>query len=217
MTLAAFARNHGLSRQAASKWKAGGYLVIEDGLVIVTESDARLKAAGLGKYAGGNARPRSRPGALPQDGAGAVEAALDEIEDDPLDGGNLTRFVSEMGQGRTATLADAATIKENALALKHTLVALKLQKKLIDIDVAETLFFEEARAARDAWLNFPSRVGPLMAAELGIEPDRLVEVLNAHVHQQLHDLGKPEVDFGADEASAADHAFDQPEPSGPSQ
>jgi hypothetical protein len=69
-----------------------------------------------------------------------------------------------------------------------------------DIEVAEAVLFEQARAIRDAWMNWPSRVGPLIAAELGISPDPVLEALNKYVQQQLQDLGEPDADWaGADE------------------
>ena len=71
---------------------------------------------------------------------------------------------------------------------------LEADEQLIDMDEASNLFFEEARRARDAWLNWPSRVAPLAAAKLGMPVDPLLEVLNEHVHQQLVDLGGQEFD-----------------------
>ncbi len=68
--------------------------------------------------------------------------------------------------------------------------------ELCDIADAETILFETARAARDTWIGFPDRVGPALAAELGVEPERLVEALTAHVHQQLAEMGEPENPFG---------------------
>ncbi len=52
-----------------------------------------------------------------------------------------------------------------------------------------------ARSPRDAWLNWPSRVSPLIAASLKIAVEPLLEVLNEHVQQHLASFGKPEADF----------------------
>ncbi|WP_162986963.1 hypothetical protein [Sphingomonas paeninsulae] len=68
---------------------------------------------------------------------------------------------------------------------------------LVEIEVAETVLFDTQRSQRDAWMNFPTRVGPLLAAELGIDADKLVEALTTHVHQLLDDLGEPDADFAA--------------------
>lgn len=105
------------------------------------------------------------------------------------------QFVELVLNGEFFTTGEAEKIKENALALKHILDGRKKAGELIDAAVAEAVLFEEARASRDAWLNFPTRIGPLLAAQLGLEPERVVEALTDHVHQQLNDLGEPEADF----------------------
>lgn len=119
----------------------------------------------------------------------APEDATDEFLDD---------FIAKLLSGSFATLSDAERVKENALALKHLLDARRKAGELVDVETAKGVVFEAARSARDAWLNFPSRVGPLMAADLGVEPEPLIEALTAHVHQQLADLGEPELSFAAD-------------------
>lgn len=64
----------------------------------------------------------------------------------------------------------------------------------MDLEVAETVLFNMARSPRDAWLNWPSRVSPLIAASLKIAVEPLL-VLNEHVQQHLASFGKPEADF----------------------
>lgn len=107
-------------------------------------------------------------------------------------------FLDQVLAGKYADLVMAERIKENALAAKHLLAARKDAGNLVEIELAKTVLFETQRAQRDAWLNFPTRIGPLMAADLGVEADKVVEVLTAHVHQQLDDLGEPEASFIAD-------------------
>ena len=46
---------------------------------------------------------------------------------------------------------------------------------------AEEVLFNAFRQQRDARLNWPSRVAPLMAADLGVPADRMTEVLIEHV------------------------------------
>jgi len=69
---------------------------------------------------------------------------------------------------------------------------------------AEAVIFEMFRLQRDAWLNFPSRVAPLIAAELDVEADQVLEALTVHVHQQLSDLGQPSNPLRQDGAAQAD-------------
>lgn len=118
----------------------------------------------------------------------AAEALFAEEVDD---------FLSNVLAGTYADTMTAERVKENALAAKHLLAARKDAGSLIEIEQAEKVLFETQRSQRDAWINFPTKIGPLLAAELGLEADKVVEALTAHVHQQLADLGEPEADFAA--------------------
>jgi hypothetical protein len=91
--------------------------------------------------------------------------------------------------------AEAERIKENYLALLKKLEFEQKEGSLVEMDVAVRVLFEASRAARDSWLNWPSRVGPLVAADLGLEADRVTEVLTGYVHQQIAQLGEPSADF----------------------
>lgn len=91
--------------------------------------------------------------------------------------------------------AGALEKKENYLALLRELEYEQKSGSLVELDTASAILFEESRAQRDAWLNWPTRVGPILAAELGVEADRVTEVLTAHVHKQIAQLGEPEANF----------------------
>ncbi|MCP1376033.1 hypothetical protein [Dyella lutea] len=89
----------------------------------------------------------------------------------------------------------ALTKKENYLALLRQLEYSQKSRFLIELAKAERALFEGARAARDAWLNWPARVGPLIAADLGLEADKVTEVITEHVHKHIAQLGEPDVHF----------------------
>ncbi len=125
-------------------------------------------------------------------------AAADMLPPDGDPDEFLDDFIAKLLSGKFATTQEAERVKENGLALKHLLEARRRAGELIELDVAKAVVFEAARSERDAWLNFPSRIGPLLAADLGVEPERLIEALTAHVHQQLDDLGEPDLSFAAD-------------------
>lgn len=108
-------------------------------------------------------------------------------------------FIAEVLAGRFRTTGAAERVKENALAVRRLLDARREAGDVVDIEVAEAVLFEQARAIRDAWINWPSRVGPMIAAELGVQPDPVVEALTKYVQQQLDDLGEPDADFAGDE------------------
>ncbi len=105
-------------------------------------------------------------------------------------------FLTNVLNGTYADTATAERVKENALAAKHLLAARRDAGHLVEIEAAEAVLFETQRSQRDAWMNFSTRIGPLLAAEIGVDADKVVEALTVHVHQQLDDLGEPEADFG---------------------
>lgn len=108
-------------------------------------------------------------------------------------------FIASVLAGRFMSTADAERIKENGLAAKNLLAARREAGDVIDIEVAEAVLFEQARQIRDAWMNWPARVGPLIAADLGVSADAVLEALNKHVQDQLKDLGEPDPDFAGEQ------------------
>jgi hypothetical protein len=92
--------------------------------------------------------------------------------------------------------AEALRVKENYLAMLRRLEFEQKSGVLIELTVAQSVLFDAFRAQRDAWLNWPVRVGPMLAAELGLEEaDRVTEILTAYVHKQITDLGEPAGEF----------------------
>jgi len=110
----------------------------------------------------------------------------------------IDNFIADFLSGRMLSRADAERVKENGAAAKNLLAAMQEAGDVIDIGVAEAILFDQAREFRDAWMNWPARVGPMIAAELGIAPDPVVEALIKHVQQQLDDLGDPASAFEED-------------------
>ncbi len=101
----------------------------------------------------------------------------------------------ESGAVVMLTYGQAVERKENYLALLRQLEYEEKSGQLVDLEVAERELFEASRSSRDAWLNWPARVGPLIAADLGLEADKVTEVLTAHVHKHVELLGEPDVQF----------------------
>ena len=209
LSVAAFARTHGVSKAAAQKWEAKGYLVKREGKVWAEGSDRNLEHSGLGRF--GEVAVQRQPEAATRLPVAAVVAAPEVARDDagaidfeePETVRSLDAFVEQLLGGDYADAMTADTVKANALALTRLLEARKAAGQLIEVEVAEQVIFEEFRAARDAWLNFPARIGATLASELGVDADRLIEGLSAHVQQQLEDLGEPEPDFQAAQAGEA--------------
>lgn len=127
----------------------------------------------------------------------APTAAETEEASEELFSEEVESFLDNVLAGTYADTATAERVKENALAAKHLLAARRDAGHLVEIEQAEMVLFETQRSQRDAWMNFPTRIGPLLAAEIGVDADKVVEALTVHVHQQLDDLGEPEADFSA--------------------
>ena len=94
---------------------------------------------------------------------------------------------------------EALRIKENYLAMLRRLEYEERSGSLIGLETAEAIVFEMFRSQRDAWLNWPTRVAPLIADMLGLpDIEQLSAVLTEQVYRQLSELGDaPEHAFGA--------------------
>lgn len=115
----------------------------------------------------------------------------------PVDGETLEEEAArllEIGGEASHDYAEALRRKENYLALLRQLEYENKSGSLVELEVAEKILFEQARASRDAWLNWPTRVGPLLAADLGLEADRVVGALTEYVHKHISQLGEPEIE-----------------------
>jgi hypothetical protein len=110
-------------------------------------------------------------------------------EDEEID---LDAFARQVLSGDMPKLATSERVKEAALAMKQALDAQRRAGALIELAIAEGVLFESARQWRDAWINWPAKVGPLLAADLSLEAAAVVEALTPYVHQQLEELGEPQ-------------------------
>lgn len=198
VSVTAYAGLHGVSKTAAQKWQARGLLVFKDAKVDVEASDRSIAHAGLGRFAdsatkGRRAAASAEPPVAARV-AGLPAAMVGDLEEAAAQGDAAAKtildFMSGLAEGRVVNLIQAQTIKENALAAIRMTEARKRAGEVIELADAEAVLFDMFRQQRDAWLNFPSRVAPLIAADLGLEAARVTEVLSEHVHKQLSDLGE---------------------------
>lgn len=211
LSLTAYGGAHDATRQAAAKWKKAGVLVLSGDQVDVAASDDRMRAAGLGRFKGEAAEAQPAPATAPRNRlsvAPEVAAAVDEVvadlegaaADGEIDDVIAVGFIEQLLNGEFRSKADASAIKENALALKHLLAAQKAAGALVEMETAQGVIFDDRRAARDAWMAWPGRFAPLLAADLDIDGATLAEALKPYVHQQLEELGEPDLDWsGRDE------------------
>ena len=104
-------------------------------------------------------------------------------------------FIQRVLSGQYETMAEAERIKQNALALKHVLDVHERAGRLVNKVLVEREVFDAVRSWRDTWMNWSSKIAPLLAADLGIEPDKLSGLLASYVHRQLLELGEIELDL----------------------
>lgn len=178
-----FARRDGCNEKLVRRGIAEGRLARgDDGKV-----DSALVATGWRR---GNAM------LLPAQSAPADARADKPVRDEPIearDDETLAQAAERIAAASEVipALATSMAKKEHFLALLRQLEYREKDGELVELQLARSVLFEEARAARDAWLNWPARFAALIAAELEVEADRATEVLTAYVHKQLAALGEP--------------------------
>ena len=210
VSMSAYADLHDVSKQAVGKWKAKGYLAFREGKVWVENSDRALEHASLGRFAplapGQPVDARRQPEPTtgqpvdppPEPPSPLAELAAAVHRDDVDPELALADFLDSFAAGDFVSIAVAEQVKQNALAAKRLVEARIAEGAVVSIELAEAVLFEQARLWRDAWMNFPTRVGPLIAADMGVEAGVAVELLTAHVHQQITDLGEVKAEFAGD-------------------
>lgn len=178
MNQSQYAQHSGVDRKTIGRWiKAGRFIVMDGDLIDVEASDAALKRNRDGKDPrASNAKKKKTPA--------VVDDVGDELED--------TARKIILTEGADLTREEAARVRENYMALLAKLQYEKDSGQTIELVAAEEILFNAFRQQRDAWMNWPSRVAPLMAADLDVPADRMTEVLIEHVHKHISVLGEPE-------------------------
>ncbi|AXC64878.1 hypothetical protein DOE63_04095 [Salmonella enterica subsp. diarizonae serovar 59:z10:-] len=180
-----YAKHAGVDRKTITRWiKAKKFIVLSGDDVNVEASD---KALAIWR--------NSKDGRLTNAVRGKRETANAETQtEDGEDEKHMSKVVEEImkASGATMTKEEASRVKENYLALLTKLEYQQKEGELVDLTEAKEVLFTCARQSRDAWMNWPARVAPLMAADLDISADRMTEVLTEHVHKHISLLGEPE-------------------------
>lgn len=187
-----FAKLHGVSRKTVTMWKSRGWLIMSGDDIDVSASNAQLE-----KYRKTINRTGKDNTVAPIKKNPVPLPSKDKDKDKDADEGgdpSLESIARELllENGAELSLDEARRVKENYLALLTKLEFQQKDGQLIEMTVAEEVLFNAFRQQRDAWLNWPSRVAPLMAADLGVPADRMTEVLIEHVHKHISVLGEPE-------------------------
>jgi hypothetical protein len=102
------------------------------------------------------------------------------------------------GSSPTVTGQQLAQARAAALVVDVQTKRLALEQRrgaLISRDRAVLKAFAFARLPRDAWLNWPARVGPQLAADFDVDATALTVALENQVRQQLADLARERPEF----------------------
>ena len=99
---------------------------------------------------------------------------------------------TSLGGGAT-TFSQARAVNEVVKAQTNKVKLAKLKNELIDRNQAIAHIFRLARAERDAWLNWPSRVSATLAASLGVPSHAMHAALEGAVREHLQALGELKV------------------------
>lgn len=211
---AEFARRCSVSRKTVTAWKKAGRLVLQGDQVEVEATIAMMNRNHKGGSqavtpavtlpvtsgnnegnSGGNGRGKAV--ARASDDTDSRKPGFEEIEVQPGESIEQAaeRIVGEIDMNMS--FDEARRLKEVYLVLLNRLEFEQKSGDLVDLQTASTVLFEEFRAARDSWLNWPARIGPMLAADLGIEADTVTGLLTGYVHKQIAVLGEPQAEFGA--------------------
>lgn len=209
VTQAEYARRRGVSREAVGKRTTprGGPIPVHGPrkLIDVAEADALwAPTIATSQDFAGNSRFEGPDEPAPPPAAGAQPQPAAPAQADAQEAPDLAELdpppVVAQADGQD-TIAPAARAKLASAVIRAQREAMELEEKrgnLVSKALAIRQVFGFARRTRDAWLNWPGRIAPGLAAELGVDQHVLTAALERHVRDHLTDLaGQPAPDFGA--------------------
>lgn len=212
VTQAEYARRRNVSREAVGKrtTKRGGPIPVHGPrkLIDVAEADALWAPtittsqdfAGNSRFEGPD-EPAPAPAAVvqPQPEAPHQADAQPALELEELDDTTPPVIPGHASDGGDP-ITPAARAKLASAVIRAQREHLDLEERkgsLVSKALAVRQVFGFTRRIRDAWLNWPGRIAPGLAAELGVDQHVLTAALERHVRDHLTDLaGQPAPEFG---------------------
>jgi hypothetical protein len=179
------ARKIGLNKSTLIRQVQSGKIRSHNGKVRLSEV-LEDRAANIEEAIGGGAKsPSDRPA------TGAMHAPVHASFDDASDDGDAVEASMVIVDGQAMPLGKARALKETYLARLRKLEFEVKSGALVDAEAAKKAVFDLSRQDRDAWANWPSRVAPLIAAELGVDLVKLAVILEKHVREHLAERTQP--------------------------
>lgn len=181
LSIRGYARHRGVSEAAVRKAISAGRIAKKaDGTIDPDKADAAWQAR--------SDPARGRPTALKQ--KPVPRAAIESVRETLAESGTPVPGSGAMTYLQARTANEVVKVQTARLRLQ------RLKGELVDRARAATQVFALARAERDAWLGWPTRVAALMAAELGSDSHTVQTLLERHVRQHLEGLSEIDVDIG---------------------
>lgn len=186
-----YAKRRGVSPAMVTKYDRCGKLVFtEDGKIDVKKTDRILDAESGGSAVKKLKEKGGKKGAVKSPVKRSVKTLVksepaEKAEEDEIP--DLPEEVKAVLGDRLLTKHQAETLKENYLAKLRKLEYEKKSGKVVEVEPLKKILFEMWRQERDALLNLPSRIGATIAAELGIDQNRLIILLEQHIHEFLNE------------------------------
>ena len=181
ISIRAYARHRGVTDTAVHKAIRAGRIAPEaDGTIDAAKADAEWARNSAPARSGTQAR--------------APRVTVPEAADIGRDAGRDAGTAALPAGG--ASLLQARTVNEVVKAQTNKVRLAQLKGELVDRAQAIAHVFKLARAEREAWINWPNRITPTLAAELGIDEHTLFVALDVAVRVHLEELGEfvPKVD-----------------------
>lgn len=188
ISIAECARNIGINKSTLSRQIKSGLIRSHDGAVRLSEV-LEDRANNIDKAIWANrTKDKSPPAGAPLHAMTPDAEALHATLDDETDESDDDEVITDDG---AMPLGVAKALKETYLARLRRLEFQQKSGRLVDADAAKKAVFDLSRQDRDSWSNWPSRVSPLIAAELGVDQVKLAVVLEKHVREQLAERAQP--------------------------
>lgn len=192
-----YAAHRGVSETAVRKALATGRISLEsDGTIDPAKADRQwdsqtdpakqrgphAQAMGATTAAGTARAAATKP--VPRAAIEAVSDTLREAGADPEPGGSGEVSFLRARMANEVIKAQTAKVRLQ-----------KMKEELVDRARTTAMVFDLARRERDAWQNWPPRVAANMAAELGVDPHQMEQVLDKYLRKHLADLAEVKIDL----------------------
>lgn len=203
-----YARRIGVSHVAVNKLVKAGTIPLHDGKINPAEADrcraahcdpeklrGRLPDSTPPQIESENRKPPTPTRQAKRPPPSAVKKTTNKPkppppppEDIPPEG----EPVSEPDDGRSKGGLTAERERGEQLKNRQREISIaEAEKRLVDKEQTKRAVFGLARQIREHWQNWPARIAPIMAADLGIDPKQLQGELDRRIREHLAELADP--------------------------